>query len=241
MALKLFVGFDGTITREETGNSFFRRFGGTECDVILRDLHAKKISAQECLSRRVAQMGIIHVHELKQFLRTQALDETFKDCVAFCREHGIELHVVSEWLDYCIREIFESHRIEGVSVFANMLIVNPVDGSDVLTLSVTFPYSDAECTRCACCSRNILLTHAGDDDVIAFIGQGYSDRCPAHYADIVFAKNQLQTFCQKENISYYVYSTFGDVVERLRLILARKTLRKRRRAELRRRQAFMQE
>ena len=86
-----------------------------------------------------------------------------------------------------------------------------------------------------------MLTHASDDDIIVYIGEGYSDRCPAQYADIVFAKDKLQTYCQQENISYYLYASFFDVTTRLTELLGRRQLRKRRRAELKRREAFSRE
>ena len=38
--------------------------------------------------------------------------------------------------------------------------------------------------------------------MIVYVGDGYSDRCPVQYADIVFAKGDLQTYCQEQNISY---------------------------------------
>ena len=63
----------------------------------------------------------------------------------------------------------------------------------------------------------------------------------ARYADIVFAKDDLQAFCQRENISYYLYESFHDVTGRLTELLDRRQLRKRRRAELKRMEAFQRE
>jgi 2-hydroxy-3-keto-5-methylthiopentenyl-1-phosphate phosphatase len=86
-----------------------------------------------------------------------------------------------------------------------------------------------------------MLTHAGDEDVITYIGEGYSDQCPAQYADIVFAKDALQAFCQRENISYYLYDSFIDVIERLNGLLAKKRLHKRLAADMKRKDIFMRE
>ena len=87
-----------------------------------------------------------------------------------------------------------------------------------------------------------MLSMSGDDDVIVYIGEGYSDRCPARYADIVFAKDDLLKFCHRENISYLEYRTFADVQLRLESVLSLKRpdiFRKRRRAELARRAVFV--
>ncbi|HEY4612759.1 MAG TPA: 2-hydroxy-3-keto-5-methylthiopentenyl-1-phosphate phosphatase, partial [Bacteroidota bacterium] len=103
----------------------------------------------------------------------------------------------------------------------------------------SFPYRDEECDRCGNCKRNHLLTISGDDDVLVYVGDGISDRCPVRYADIVFAKHSLVSYCQRQNISYYRYRTFGDVQARLEALLAQKRVRQRREAAIARRDVFM--
>ena len=242
MALKIFVDFDGTITREDVGNAFFRKYAGRErYDEMLRAYLDERLSAQECFRRGIGAIGALVRDEAAAFIRGHEIDQSFKGFVSFCAEKGIEFHVVSDGLDFYINEIFSANDITGVSVFSNVLNFVPKDDQPYCHLQIAFPHGDAECRRCACCKRNILLTHAGDDDVIAYIGEGYSDRCPVRYSDIVFAKDTLQTFCQRENISYYLYESFRDVTERLETLLSRKRLRKRVAAEMNRREAFMRE
>lgn len=241
MALKVFVDFDGTITREDVGNAFFGRFGGAVCDAIVDEFRNGSISARECFRKEVEAIGVLDMQEAGRFVRSRQIDESFGEFVRFCRQRNIEFHIVSDGLDYYIREILTIHGLHDISYFANRLEVSPPDSSGRCRAAVRFPYSDVECSRCACCKRNIILTHTGGDDIIVYVGEGYSDRCPALYADIVFAKDELQTFCQRENISYFVYDSFRDVVKRLELLHKRKTLRKRRRAELKRREVFMHE
>ena len=60
-----------------------------------------------------------------------------------------------------------------------------------------------------------MLGSAGDGDVLIYVGDGYSDRCPVEYADLVFAKGSLQTWCQQNNISYLPYRSLDDVRRRL--------------------------
>lgn len=236
MAVKIFVDFDGTVTRQDVGNAFFETFGGQGYKDILKEYEAERLSAQDTFRWGIKAIGIVNTNDVDEFVRRQPIDETFKEFCDFCRAHGVEFHVVSDGLDYYIRRVLAAHGVSGVSFFSNVVEVVPVDGNRS-SFVISFPYSDAECSRCACCKRNIMLTQCGDDDIIVYVGEGYSDRCAAQYADVVFAKDALQTFCQQENISYYPYSSFHDVVERMKVLLTRK-LRKRRRAELRRREAF---
>jgi 2-hydroxy-3-keto-5-methylthiopentenyl-1-phosphate phosphatase len=237
MPLKVFVDFDGTITQQDVGDAFFLRFGGPVCASIVGDYREGKISAAECFRRELAQIGDARKGDMDDFFRQQPIDTTFHEFAAFCRRNGIAFHVVSDGLDYYIRSILEANGLSDVSFFSNTLLMVP-SGGDLQHLGLEFPFSDADCSRCACCKRNILLTHTDEADIIAYVGEGYSDRCPAQYADLVFAKDDLQKFCQKENISHFVYSSFHDVAERLNLLLVNNRLRKRRRAELKRREAF---
>jgi 2-hydroxy-3-keto-5-methylthiopentenyl-1-phosphate phosphatase len=242
MALKVFVDFDGTITKQDVGNAFFRKYVGRgQYDEMLREYKDERISAQECFRRGIASIGRLNRNEAVRFVRSHEIDPSFKDFVLFCKNKGVEFHVVSDGLDFYISEILAANGIQGVSVFSNVLELLPANNDGYYHLRFGFPHADAECQRCACCKRNIMLTHAGDEDVIAYIGEGYSDQCPAQYADIVFAKDALQAFCQRENISYYLYDSFIDVIERLNGLLAKKRLHKRLAADMKRKDIFMRE
>ena len=240
MMVKVFVDFDGTITKTDVGNAFFRRFAGREqYDALLRGYKAENISARECFRRGITAIDNLTREEAVTFARSQEVDSSFGEFVRFCREAGIELRIVSDGLDFYINEILSANRIQDVQVFSN--VVEFVADGNAPVLRISFPHTDAECTRCACCKRNIMLTHAGEGDIIVYVGEGYSDRCPAQYADVVFAKDALQTFCQSENISYYLYSSFRDVADRLGTLLTRKKLHKRLAAEMKRKELFRQE
>ena len=242
MAIKAFVDFDGTITKRDVGNAFFYRYVGRPLyDQLLEEYKTERISAQECFYKGIVAIGSIDREGAATFVRSQEIDPSFKEFVVFCREKGIEFHVLSDGLDFYINEIFAENGIEGVSVFSNALEFVSAGGSNMHELRIRFPHADAECERCACCKRNIMVTRSSDDDIIVYVGEGYSDQCPAQYADIVFAKEMLQSFCQQQNISYYLYGSFHDVVERLNILLSKKKPRKRLAAQTKRNELFMRE
>jgi 2-hydroxy-3-keto-5-methylthiopentenyl-1-phosphate phosphatase len=76
--------------------------------------------------------------------------------------------------------------------------------------------------------------------VLVYIGDGFSDRCPVRYADIVFAKRQLIKHCQQQNITYYEFRRFDDVQKKMEEILQRKRIRHRQEAVMARREVYMQ-
>lgn len=240
MNLKLFVDFDGTITLDDVGNQFFLTFGGPVCNDLVRQYHDGLLSAQECFRREVDAIGTVAPEACDAFVDRQKVSEGFPRFIDFCRSSGIDVSIVSDGLDYYINRILERNGVAGVPVFCNTLRFTPAENGKA-ALAILFPHECTECMRCACCKRNIVLTRSGEDDIIGYIGEGFSDQCAAEYADIVFAKDALQRYCQEKNISYYPYGDFNDVVARLEGLLRRKRLRKRRRAELKRREAFVNE
>ena len=241
MPLRLFVDFDGTITRGDVGNIFFRTFGGTACDELVRRFRAGEITARECFRGEAEAMGRVRSEDLEGLVDAQEIDPSFRGLVAFCRERGVELLVVSDGLDCYIRRILMRNGCGDVPFVSNVAALVRPGPDGCAEVSVAFPHSDAGCDRCGCCKRNIMLTASAEEDIIAYVGEGFSDRCPVRYADIVFAKDVLQTYCQNENISYYPYATFDDVVARLQHLLDRTRVRPRPRAAVERRAAFRHE
>jgi 2-hydroxy-3-keto-5-methylthiopentenyl-1-phosphate phosphatase len=171
-----------------------------------------------------------------EFCRRQKVAPGFEALVQFCRERSLGLFCVGEGLDVCLQEILAVNGLSDVRLFTNHL-----ERSDEGSGRVSFPYDDAECTRCACCARNLMLTLCADRDRIVFVGCSAGDVCAAAYADVVFAKGALQTGCQRANVSYVLYETMYDVMERLETLLAGKRIRVRREAAMMRRAAFIAE
>jgi 2-hydroxy-3-keto-5-methylthiopentenyl-1-phosphate phosphatase len=143
--------------------------------------------------------------------------------------------VVSDGFDVYISRVLEHAGLSSLPVFSNSAVYSNGGG-----ITPSFPHSDAECTACANCKRNHLLTHSGEDDVIVYIGDGHSDCCPARYADIVYAKHTLLKYCEKENITYHRFDTFRDVLKSFQHIVETTAPRKRRTAEMARNDIFMQ-
>lgn len=236
MALKVFVDFDGTITRNDVGNEFFVAFGGDICRDYIARYRCGEHTAKELFRLEVKALGQLNRISALEFFRTQEIDPSFGRFVDFCTTRSIGVQIVSDGLDFYIDAILSHHGIGTVPVSANRIVFHD-DG----TAGIEFPHDDAECTRCACCKRNIIAAAAGDDDVVVYIGEGYSDRCPVRYADIVFAKDDLQRYCQEMNITYHLYRDFDDVTRRLAEILSRKRMKQRREAAIARRELFISE
>jgi HAD superfamily phosphoserine phosphatase-like hydrolase len=189
--INVFIDFDGTITKGDFGDLFFERFGGKAATQAVKDYRSGLINAVECFTREADACVMSAEGEAAEFIDQQKIDPTFIDFVNFCNQHKdgerqIKYFIVSDGLDYYIERILQNNSLQNIPYFSNR---------------VTFVERD-----------NHILTLSGDDNIIVYIGEGYSDFCPVKYADIVFAKDELQTHCQKENISYNLYKNFKDVI-----------------------------
>jgi 2-hydroxy-3-keto-5-methylthiopentenyl-1-phosphate phosphatase len=103
-----------------------------------------------------------------------------------------------------------------------------------------FPFTDEECNLCANCKRNHIINHSAEDDFTIYIGDGFSDTCPAQHVDFIFAKRSLLKYCEENRISYYPFYNFDDVTLRIKELFNRKRLKKRHQAVLKRKEAYQQ-
>jgi 2-hydroxy-3-keto-5-methylthiopentenyl-1-phosphate phosphatase len=236
--MRVFSDFDGTIALEDVGSQLFRTFAGSRANEIVQHLLSGAITARECLVRECEAVESATLGELEQFLDRFSLDPAFGSFVNFCRHRSIPVVVLSDGLDFYVERLLRKNGLGDLPFFSNHLELMEQGTSTKLVPS--FPYTDAECLVCGNCKRNHLLTLSGDDDIIVYVGDGISDRCPVRYADIVFAKGRLIRYCQEQNITYFEFRTFDDVRTRLEAILQRKRIRKRREAEMARRDVFAQ-
>jgi 2,3-diketo-5-methylthio-1-phosphopentane phosphatase len=236
--IRVFCDFDGTVAAEDIGNHLFRHFSGPEAERIVEGYLSGTKSAVECLSEECAAAKNVTPEALARFVDGFRIDPHFADFVEFCKKHDIPVAILSDGLDFYVGRVLQNHSLGHIEWYANKLELRQSDEGYIMVAS--FPYTDSECLQCGNCKRNHMLTMSGDDDIIVYIGDGISDRCPVRYADIVFAKKGLIKYCQEQNITFHEFSTFRDVQNKFRELVSRKRLRKRREAEMARRDVFAQ-
>ncbi|MCC7158815.1 MAG: HAD-IB family phosphatase [Ignavibacteria bacterium] len=233
--LKIYSDFDGTITIYdvwmELGEYFIKdkeTWAGT-----IKQFESQEISTRECFIKECGLMKDFNLEKFNEIIDKQKIDPTFPDFYKFCRQHNIPLMVLSEGMDYYIGRILKNYNFD-IPYYANRIVIS----EDKSSFALDFPYSDSDCIKCGTSKRNIMLNNTGDDEISVFIGDGFSDTCAVNYADIVFAKKSLASYCWKNNITYFDYQTFGDVKKKLEKILNKK-LKHRQIAGIKRREVFL--
>jgi len=236
--ITIFSDFDGTISKVDVGNLIFKTFAGEVIVPIINSWKNNEISSKELLIRECKLAKINDFNDLFNLIDKQEIDDFFTEFVSICENNDIDIFVVSDGLDFYIKRIFEKYNLCNLKYFSNKF--NYKVENDNIVIFPEFPYTDSECTKCGNCKRNHLLYNSDDDSLIVYIGDGYSDRCPVEYADIIFAKRALASFCTAKKIPFIEFESFKDINDKLLEILSKKRLKRRKQSELKRKEIFMQ-
>lgn len=232
---KIFVDFDGTISRQDVGDSFLNFFGDPEKNnEVVKLWMEDKISSPELWIMLFKTIRGFSEERFNEFLQTMEIDPTFAPFVQYCRENSFELRVLSDGFDLYIKRLIERENIKDLEIFCNKALIK----DNVIT--PVFPYGDEECKQCGNCKRNHILSNSGDDDYLIYIGDGYSDKCPIQYCDFVFAKDSLLRYCEMNRITFFPFKDFNDVIKKINELKSKKRLKKLHQAELKRREVFKQ-
>lgn len=203
--------FDGTVSRRDVGHEVLKYFSGSRWVEIDRAYCKGEIGSMDAYSI-IASFIKIDPDELLSFLdRHSELDPGFKAFYRFCVDAGMGFKIVSDGLDFYIREILSRHGLAGIDFYANNLVIGP-DHS----VAINFPHSNGECRKCGTCKSNILAALKDRYSRVIYIGDGYSDVCPARSADVVFGKKTLHLKCLENGKSCTLYRTFETIHEMLK-------------------------
>jgi len=232
---KIFLDFDGTITRNDVGEEIFRKFvDENSVTKIVDDLLADRISSRECWESLCESALINDKKKFDNFILSQEIEPTLNRFVEYCEANSFEIFILSDGFDYYIDKILKRENLSRLKVFSNKLLLND-DGK----LIPYFPYYNADCRSSANCKRNHIIENSGEDDYTVFIGDGNSDIEAIQYVDFIFAKDDLLKYCEIQRITYFPFKNFDDVITRLSELTSKKRLKKGHQAELKRREAFM--
>lgn len=207
----VFCDFDGTVTRRDVGYSIFHHFSGGRNLELLPDWKAGRMTTRECLTREAAMVKA-SAEEIYSFIDRFELDHGFIEFVELCRRSDVPLMIASDGLDFYIRHILGKNGLEELMLPTN--VGRPENGG----LTVEFPIGNKSCPRCGVCKGERIAAFreaSGGESRIVFVGDGYSDACATGAADILFAKKDLERYCQTNKIPYLGFDNFHDVSRQL--------------------------
>lgn len=198
----VFLDFDGTVTRADTGVHLLERLAAPEWRVVEADYEAGRIGSRECLLAQWAMLPATEEGLLRAVASEVPLDPGFGPLVEGLRAAGAEVCVVSDGFGFRAREVCEAL---GVSVLANDV--------DFSTGELRFPHADrcCPCATCGTCKQAPLKDARRRGRTTVLVGDGVSDRKAALLADLVFAKGPLADWCAEVGVAHRRFETLDDV------------------------------
>jgi 2-hydroxy-3-keto-5-methylthiopentenyl-1-phosphate phosphatase len=233
---KVYCDFDETITVRDVGSQILAQYGTEAAFDIWSDFDSGKKSAAECLQIACDSVSGMNAEGFTRIVEAQQLKPGFTEFAEFCRTNSIELHIDSDGFSCYIREILAHNGLAHIPFWTNSIELRE-DG----TLSHEFPNQREGCDRCASCKCSLLLTTSDDSDTIVYIGDGYSDWCPAMMADVVFACRDLKRQCGELGIPHHPFDDFFEVQAILSNYLKERPKYRREQAHRRRKELIITE
>ncbi|ABO66220.1 MULTISPECIES: 2-hydroxy-3-keto-5-methylthiopentenyl-1-phosphate phosphatase [Geobacillus] len=209
--LVLFCDFDGTITENDNIIAIMKQFAPPEWEALKDDILAERLSVQEGVGKMFSLLPSALKDEIVDFLLSTArLREGFREFVAFTKEKGIPLYIVSGGIDFFVYPMLDG-LIDKERIFCN--------GSDFSSemIRITWPHAcDGKCQNgCGCCKPSLLRKLARPDGYHVVIGDSITDLAVAKQADYVLARDFLLKKCQELDLPHAPFTTFFDVVDHL--------------------------
>jgi 2,3-diketo-5-methylthio-1-phosphopentane phosphatase len=198
------VDFDGTASDEDVSYRLFERFGRPGWRELDAEFEREAIGSRECLLSQAALLDA-DPDELLAFVAERfGLAPTFPAFVTWARERRIAVSIASDGLGFHLAPMLRAGGVDHVRVYTNLL------SFDSGVPAFSFPHEHPRCRTCGTCKMGVVLRERARGPV-AFVGDGFSDRLGALYADVVFAKGHLAAYCDERGVPFVPWTTFDDV------------------------------
>ncbi len=209
--LVLQCDFDGTITEEDVSFFLLDRFAEKNWRELLEDYRKGKITVGK-LNTDAFFLVKEDEHTLLQAMDGQVkIRAGFLEMVDYCRNNGIHIHVVSNGLDFYIREILNRLCLDDIPFFAAQTTFHP-DGMQVV-------YKDPDGTPMDSGLKQYFVdSYLSRGYEIFYAGNGPSDLKPAMLCHRIFATGDLVSFCREANIPCTVFNDFFEILDELKKI-----------------------
>lgn len=207
------VDFDGTITIEDTCFLMLKRFCRPGWQDINDQWEQGKIGTIEC-AQRTFKLLDVSPPDLLAYFKSVPIDPGFKDFADLVSQQGDKLYILSDGYDLNIQTILEQNGLEQVPFYANVL--RHIAGE----YHIECPYHNPACGQCGTCKTSLLEQLCEEEAQTIYVGDGTSDKCVVKFADIVFAKSGLLSYCQDNGLRANEFKSFQDIIDWLKKQIA---------------------
>jgi 2-hydroxy-3-keto-5-methylthiopentenyl-1-phosphate phosphatase len=197
------LDFDGAICPSDVTEALLIEFGDPSWWEVELEMRGRTATLRDALVRQAALLRGDPDTWLNYAVSTFALEPTFAPFVKWADDQGVTLAIASDGLGFYIEPMLMAAGIEGVAVHTNAF--------DPDTRILGFPSANEICVGCGTCKMNVVVGYRRQFGPTAFVGEGYSDRYGALFADATFAKRHLATLCDETGITFEPWQDYDDV------------------------------
>lgn len=202
--------FDGTIAVEDVTDTLLERFAASGWQTLEGQWRRGEIGSRECMAGQVALIDASK-RELDEHLENREVDPAFPAFVGAAVAARLRIEILSDGLDYAIRNLLAREGLGWLPVVANHL-----ESTGPRGWRLRFPHASPGCRiasgTCKCAQAARAQNARGR---VLLIGDGASDFCIAEVADFVFAKSHLIAHCRAKGIPHAPIENFADALSLL--------------------------
>jgi 2,3-diketo-5-methylthio-1-phosphopentane phosphatase len=207
VAPALVLDFDGTVTEADMLDRVCWEFGD---QAVYREvdeaLDRGEIRLVDDISRKLATVRA-PLDEVVDWVRAVArVRPGLDELVRFARARDERVAIVTSSFHELVEPVL-GRLVPQVELVANRL--------DPRRQGWRAYFHDLEpCATCGEPCKRGPVARLGAGEVV-YVGDGFSDRCVAQAADMVFARDGLATYLDERGVDYEPYDDFHDVLETL--------------------------
>jgi 2-hydroxy-3-keto-5-methylthiopentenyl-1-phosphate phosphatase len=205
----LVVDFDGTITEQDLLDEIALTFGDEDVyREVDEGLDDDSLTLHEVIRREFEPVRTPLDQVREWVLENVRVRPGFHEVVALANERGWRFAIVSSGFRELIEPVLEREGIAGVEVLSNTVDPDPEGWQ------VQFRISEA-CEVCGQPCKRSTAAALADGTELVYVGDGYSDRCAAESADLVFARRGLARYLEERGIPFERFEDFHSIARRL--------------------------
>jgi 2-hydroxy-3-keto-5-methylthiopentenyl-1-phosphate phosphatase len=208
-ARTLVVDFDGTITEQDLLDTIAQTFGDEEVyREVDEGLDDDSLTLNEVIRREFEPVRAPLGEVRDWVLENVRIRPGFRELVELARERDWRIVVVSSGFRELIEPVLEREGLGDLELLSNTVDPKP-DG-----WKVRFRVSEA-CEVCGQPCKRSTAAALADGTELVYVGDGYSDRCAAELADVVFARRGLASYLEERGVAFERFEDFHSVARSL--------------------------
>jgi 2-hydroxy-3-keto-5-methylthiopentenyl-1-phosphate phosphatase len=202
------VDFDGTITDRDTQDALLEKYAPDAYEVAERGLSDGRLTLRECMEMEFAPVRGDHDALVAEAVGDAVVRPGFAEFVRAAQAGGHRLVIVSGGFESIIRPILAREGADHLEVIAHEVHFSP-DGT-----RLDFRHGE-DCAVCGQECKRSVVDELRNGNPVAYVGDGFSDRCAAVAADRRFARHSLAADLDGMGLDYTPFDDFHTVREAL--------------------------